>query len=107
MTKVEVYPGPCRFVAQITCEAKNKKHASITVDTQCPNISGMIDALGPDFSPMGLVIAKPGQGIFYDYAKEHFPAHAACPVINAIIKCVEAESGLGLKKDVYIKFIDE
>lgn len=107
MTKVEVYPGPCRFVAKITCEAKNKKHCAITVDTQCPNISAMIKDLGPEFSPMSLVIAKPGQGIFYDYAKEHFPAHAACPAINAIIKCVEVESGLGLKDEVYIKFLDE
>ncbi len=106
MTKVKVYPGPCRFIAKIEAEADSKKHCTIKVNSQCPNISGMIEALGPDFNPMKIVINKPGQGPFYDYAAEHFPAHAACPVINGIIKCVEAESGLGLKDEAYIRFVE-
>ena len=109
MTKVTVYPGPCRFEAHITAVAEKKKSCKVTVETGCKHINGMMEALGDTFSPMSLVFNKPGQGPFYEYAKEgnHFPVHAGCPVINGILKCVEAESGLALKTDVYIRFDPE
>ena len=107
MTKVEVYPGPCRFLAKIEAEGSGKKSCSVRVESQCPNITKMMEDLGPEFAPFKLVFNKPGQGPLYDYAAEHFPPHAGCPVINGIIKCVEAESGLALKSEAYIRFVDE
>ena len=51
-------------------------------------------------------MTKPGKGPFYEYAKNGSPLHAACPTISGIIKCVEAECGLALKKNASIEFID-
>lgn len=37
-------------------------------------------------------------------AAEHFPVHAACPVIARITKCAEAECDLALRQDAGIFF---
>ena len=37
-------------------------------------------------------------------AAEHFPFHAACPVIAGITKCAEAECALALRQDAGIFF---
>ena len=42
-----------------------------------------------------------------EYAAEHFPAHASCPVIAGITKCAEAECSLALKHDASIRFLCE
>ncbi len=49
-------------------------------------------------------LTKPGTGPFYTYAAEHFPVHAACPVIAGITKCAEAECDLALRQDAGIFF---
>ena len=40
----------------------------------------------------------------YNEAQELLPPHAGCPVINGILKCVEAECGLALPGDSSIVF---
>ena len=67
----------------------------------------MVGALGPAFDAYDLCLRKPGDGPLYEYAREHFPAHASCPVISGILKAVEGECGLALKKDVSIRFLAE
>ena len=79
----------------------------IKVSSGCETIKQMMEALGDTYDAIELCLAKPGAGIFYDYAKEHFPVHAACPVINGILKCVEAEGQLALKKDASITFLED
>ena len=43
---------------------------------------------------------------FEEYAQEHFPVHVACPIFAGIIKCMEAECHLALKKNSTIEFVD-
>ena len=76
------------------------------VSTGCESIKNMMKDLGEVFDGIELCLAKPGTGVFYEYAQEHFPVHAACPIINGILKCMEVECQLALKKDASITFID-
>lgn len=106
MTKVEVNPGVCGFVANVTADLNDDEECIVTVNSGCAAVTAMMEELGDTFDGIEVCLKKPGQNVFYDYAAEHFPGHAACPVINGIVKCIEAESSLALKADAYIKFID-
>ena len=67
----------------------------------------MFEELGDTFDAFEVCLQKPGEGPFFDYAKEHFPVHVSCPILAGIIKCMEVECNLALKKDCEIKFVDE
>lgn len=106
MTKVKVEPGICGFTTIVTAETNDDEEVIVKAESGCASVTGMMAALGDTFDGIELCLTKPGTGIFYDYAKEHFPVHAACPVINGILKCIEAESQLALKKDASITFLE-
>ena len=111
MTKVEIMPGPCGFLTTVTAEKTGVKvrghvEVEIHVDTQCAAINKMMESLGDKFDSQKICLVRPGEGPLIDFAKANFPVHVACPVLNGIAKCVEGESGLGLKKDAYIKFVE-
>jgi hypothetical protein len=107
MTTTLTDPGPCGFLARTEANSEDGMEVTITVRTGCANIRGMVEALGPAFDAYDLCLRKPGDGPLYEYAREHFPAHASCPVISGILKAVEGECGLALKKDVSIRFLAE
>lgn len=107
MTKVKVEPGICGFTTIVTADTNEDEEVVLKVSSGCESVKNMMEALGDTHDAIELCLAKPGSGVFYDYAKEHFPVHAACPVINGILKCVEAEGQLALKKDASITFLED
>ena len=107
MTKVKVNPGVCGFVTSITAESEDGEEAVVKVASGCESIRKMMEDLGNTFDPIEVCLTRQGTGVFYDYAGEHFPVHAACPVINGILKCIEAECSLALPADASISFVSE
>lgn len=106
MTKVLIDPGVCGFITSVEAHSDDQMTVEVTVKSGCDSIRAMMDELGSTFDAYEICLKKPGDGAFFDYAKEHFPVHAACPVLSGIIKCMEVECRLALKKDVSIKFED-
>ena len=108
MTRVRIEPGICGFTTSVCAEANPDEDTELTVRvaTGCPSVKGMMEALGDSFDAYEVCLQKPGQGPFYDYARAHFPVHVSCPVINGIIKCMEVEAHLALKKDASISFVE-
>lgn len=106
MTKVKIEPGICGFTTMITADTNEDEEVALKVSTGCESVKKMMVELGDTYDAIELCLAKPGSGVFYDYARDHFPVHAACPVINGILKCVEAEGQLALKRDASITFLD-
>lgn len=104
MTKVKINPGVCGLITTVTAEADKNYNVKVKITSACESVREMYEALGEDYNAFKEVLVKPGQGSFYTYAAEHFPAHAACPVIAGIIKCMEAECKLGLKAEATIEF---
>ena len=104
MTKVKIDPGICGFITAVDASSEDGMEGKVRVRTGCKSVKGMMDALGDTFDSYEVCLVKPGEGPFYEYAQEHFPVHVACPVINGIIKCIEAECHLALKKDAHIIF---
>ncbi len=109
MTRVRIEPGVCGFTTTVRAAADEDDETEITlhVVSGCASISDMMKALGDSFDAYEICLRKPGEGPFYDYARAHFPAHASCPVISGIVKCVEAEARLALKRNAAIVFEDE
>lgn len=107
MTKVKIEPGICGFTTLVTAENQGDDEILLHVETGCPNVTKMMEALGNTFDAFETCLAKPGAGPFYEYAAQHFPGHGACPVIAGICKSIEAEDGLALKKDASISFVAE
>ena len=104
MTKVKINPGVCGFITSVTAESEDGEEAIVKVASGCESIRKMMEDLGDTFDPIEVCLTKPGMDVFYDYAREHFPVHAACPVINGILKCIEAECRLALPADASITF---
>ena len=83
MTTVQIQPGICGFTTKVEAVSEDQ-------DT---------------FDAFELCLVKPGHGPLFEYAGEHFPIHAACPVIAGIIKCAEVECRLALPADAQIQFL--
>lgn len=109
MTKVKIEPGICGFITAVTASADPDDETDLTVKvaTGCPSVKAMMKELGDRFDAYEVCLQKPGIGPFYTYAQAHFPVHVSCPVINGIIKCMEVEAHLALKKDAKIEFVEE
>ena len=107
MTKVRIDPGVCGLKTLVEAEANEDNEVVLKINSACKAIKGMAAELGEDFDAFEICMQKPGKGPFYEYARSgKQPIHAACPVISGIVKCVEAECHLALKKNVSIEFID-
>jgi len=104
MTKLMIDPGPCNFKTLVTTEMNDDEQVNVTVATGCQSVNEMMGELGNEFDPYEVCLLKPGQGCFFSYASEHFPLHAACPVIGGIIKAIEVEAGLALPHNVSLTF---
>ena len=109
MTKVVINPGVCGFITTVTAVADEEDETELTVTLKsgCGSVREMMEQLGSSFNAYEECLVKPGNGKIYGYAAQHFPIHAACPVLSGIIKCMEAESGLALKRNASIEFVHE
>ncbi len=107
MTKVRINPGICGFVTQVTAQSDDQEEVTVKVASGCESVRNMMEALGDTFDAYEVCLTKPGANMFFQYAAEHFPVHAGCPVICGIVKCVEAECRLALKQEASIVFVDE
>ena len=81
MTKVRIEPGVCGFVTSVTAHSEDQMEVTVQVKSGCESVRQMMAALGDTFDAYELCLCKPGDGPFYDYAREHFPGHASCPAI--------------------------
>ena len=107
MTKVMINPGVCGLVTAVEARSEDQMEVELTVKSGCEAVRNMMKELGNTFDAFSICLGKPGFGPFYDYAREHFPGHASCPVIAGILKCAEAECGLALPREASITFEKE
>lgn len=104
-TKVVIEPGICHLTCSVTAELVGDDELELDVATGCDSIRSMFDELGNTFDSFEVCLQKPGNGPFYEYAKEHFPVHVSCPAICGIIKAMEVEAKLALPENASITFV--
>jgi len=101
MTKVLVNSGICGHEIKITVNTLPDSTVKADIETSCPNIS----KISPE-----LLVFDPFAELFQDgnlsAELKKYTTHSSCVFISAILKAAEAEAGLALKKDIFIKFIN-
>jgi len=105
-TKVRIDPGVCGFICNVEAITEDGMNCKLVIHSGCEPIAHLTKANGDTFNAYDICLAKPGKGAIYEYASEHFPSHCCCPVPAGIIKAMEAECQLALKKDASIVFRD-
>jgi hypothetical protein len=101
MTKVVVKPGACGFETVIRAAKGPERTVAISVESGCEHVRKMaaeITRLGRRDALTGIL-----NNPVYLAAGRHLK-HAACPVPAAVLKALEVEAGLNVKKDATITF---
>lgn len=98
---VKVDPGICGLKSKITVEASDMMAATVTIESDCPDIEKIGENI-KEIDSMKDVFAKLGDSTVYQLGKE-FCKHGTCPVPGAILKGVEVACGLALPRDVHIE----
>ena len=103
MTKVEINPGACGFLVTILATKVDPKKANVAIQTECEQVNEMASMI-THLTLQDILGFRFGEDIVYQAAKKVI-RHAGCPVPCGIIKTVEAELGLAVRRDVHIHFI--
>jgi hypothetical protein len=102
MTKMTVNPGACGFICLIQVEQGKKYKAVARLQSQCKQVSRFAEEIGEvDF--MEIMRALVGQNKVVQAAAV-CKLHQSCVIPMAVIKAVEAELGLAVKKNITIKY---
>lgn len=107
MTKLKVNPGVCGLTAVITAESDDGIECEVSVDSPCKMIQNLFEGIGGSVNAFEVCMPRADEERFAAVLMRKYPTHAACPMVSALIKAVEAECGLALKKDVSFTFMDE
>ncbi|MHB8836345.1 MAG: DUF6951 family protein [Candidatus Methylomirabilia bacterium] len=104
MTKVVVKAGACGFTSVIRAEKGPERMVDITVESGC----AMVQKMAVEIARLGRRDALTGLLNNPVYlAAGRYLKHAACPVPSAVLKALEVEAGLNVKKDATIVFEKE
>lgn len=102
MTRVQVNPGACGFICLIEVGRTGKYKAATMLESQCGQVAKLAaEVREVDF--LDIMKAAFGMNRVFQCAAE-CKLHQSCPVPTALIKAVEAEVGLAVKKNVTIGF---
>lgn len=101
MTSLIIKSGICGFIAKIDVDAVDKKHVKVKINTACPMVTEMGNAL-PEIE-QGEIFKKHVDTVVYKLAGDYH-LHTTCPVPMAVLKAVEAEFELALPRDCVVMF---
>lgn len=102
MTKVLVHPGICGFDAFLEAKA-SESIVKLHIESECEDVKNLSRIL-TEVSKQDWMNTKGFANKLYEFVAR-YTRHLSCPIPCAIMKVIEVELGLALKKDVEIKFI--
>jgi hypothetical protein len=105
MTKATIEAGICGFTVVAKVSAEDMQHATIRLETACPNLKPLEDK-PLEMDAYAECFGKIGDSSVYAYLRDHC-RHPGCPVAAGILKAVEVECGLALPKDASMHFEKE
>ena len=105
MAKVTVDAGVCGFRTVIRATSDDMQHATVRIETSCPNLKPMTEA-PLEIDAYVECFSKVGASSVYEVARQYCK-HPGCPVPAGIIKGIEVACGLALPKDAVIRVSKE
>jgi len=100
MTRVEASPGVCGFTTTITAEQNSDGLVVVKLESDCDRIQAYAEGLAPIDPIAALYAPDGGQSCACP------DCHRVCLVPVAVLKAVEAEAGLALKRDGGYRFVE-
>lgn len=102
MTKVVVDAGACGVVSRIEVERTEKHKVTVRLQSRCKQISQLtVEISEVDF--MDILQAPFGRNQVV-LSGSRCKLHPSCPIPTAVIKAVEAELGMAVKKNITITY---
>jgi hypothetical protein len=102
MTSIVIDPGACGFICKITAKGTGRYDAIVTVESECKQIKRLAQEVSSvDF--MEIVKGRFGENAIF-HAASRCGLHSSCLIPSSLIKAVEAELGMAVKKHVSITF---
>ena len=104
MTKVVVNCGACGFSVTVRASKGRDRKIALEIESECP----MAKKMGEEISSLDVAAYFSGflNNPVYRSAARHLK-HVTCPLPGGILKAVEVEAGLNVKKDASIVFVKE
>ncbi|OKY77735.1 MAG: hypothetical protein BTN85_0203 [Candidatus Methanohalarchaeum thermophilum] len=104
MTEILVKPGACKFETKIKATIKDKKtrEMDVEIESECKDVKKLSRSL-KNINSLEVLDSNFIDNEIYKKADKYLE-HVTCPIPCAILKAIEAEAGLALKKDVRIEF---
>ena len=102
MTKVIVHPGICGFDAHLEVKA-SESTLKLQIKSECKDVKSLARVL-TEIPKQDWMNTEGFAKKIYEYVSRS-PRHLSCPIPCAIMKAIEVELGLALKKNVEIKFV--
>ncbi|HTR44137.1 MAG TPA: hypothetical protein VMH06_00395 [Thermodesulfovibrionales bacterium] len=104
MTKVLVKCGACGFSATVTAAKGPDKKIALSIESDCE----MARKLGEDIASLDTAAYFAGflNNPVYKSAARHL-RHVTCPLPGGILKAIEVEAGLNVKRDSSVVFVKE
>ena len=104
MTLVEMDSGACGFSITVQAEKTDRRQADVRIESKCERVAELARLITElNFKDIFVPLDKNPVFIAAGQSK----LHATCPAACGILKAVEAELGLAVKKDVTISFCNE
>jgi hypothetical protein len=102
MTKLIVDPGACGFTCEVEVQKIGKYQVTVNVKSQCKQIKKLAENVNEiDF----LEISRGPYGQNYiSQSAARCKLHPSCTIPCALIKAIEAELGMAVKKDVVFTY---
>jgi hypothetical protein len=100
MIEVKVNPGICGLKTEMTFDSDDMQTVTIDFKTDCPSLKPLEEEL-KEADGYEVSFAKFGEGPICELGHEYC-RHPGCPVPAALIKGIEAASGLALPKNAEI-----
>lgn len=101
MTRLTISPGACGFETVVDVRKKEGKVYSVRVTTECETVQKLGEAVA-ELDMMDCFKRFVDNPVYR--AASSTLKHASCPVPSGILKTLEVEAGLSVRKDVTMKF---
>lgn len=104
MTKVLVTCGACGFSATVKASKGRDRKITVAIESDCP----MAKKMGEDIASLNVAAYFAGfsNNPVYKSAAKHL-RHVTCPLPGGVLKAIEVEAGLNVKRDSSIVFVRE
>jgi Family of unknown function (DUF6951) len=98
MTKLIVDPGACGFTCTVEVDKVGKYQATINIQSHCKQIKKLADAITEiDFME---ICRQPFGQNYITQSAARCSLHPSCPIPCALIKAIEGELGMAVKKNI-------